>query len=424
MTFDRRPSCQDSRESSAAMPVAEARVLLQQRLRVLTETESLALEHALGRVLAEDIISPMDVPRHHNSAMDGFAVRAEDLAVGAGTARLRVVGEAWAGRPWAGVMQSGQAVKIATGAVMPEGADTVVIVEHTRCEGAEVLLGSDTQAGANVRRAGEELCSGEQVLAAGTWLTPAVIALLASLGITQLLLKRSLKVAIFSTGDELVALGKSDKPLQPGQIFDSNRYALSGMLERLGVDVIDLGVIADTSEATREVFKAAAACADVVLCTGGASFSDADHVGRTLEELGDVIFWRLAMRPGRPLACADVDGTLFFALPGNPVAVMVCFYQFVQPALQQIMGRTPSEPLLFQARSVSSLQKKQGRVEFQRGVLTRGEGGHLTVCSTGSQGAARLGSMAQANCFIILPAELLSVEPGDFLDVQPFEGLI
>lgn len=425
MAFERQPSCQDSRESTELMPVAQARELMQQRLKVVAETEIVELSQALGRVLAEDVISPIDVPSHTNAAMDGFAVRSADLPSAGDTARLKLVGESWAGRPWAGEVQPGELVKIATGAVMPLGADTVVIVEHTLQEGDFVLLGDDTQPGRNVRHAGEDLHVGESVLAAGTWLSPAEIGQLASLGFAQVCIRRQLKVAVFSTGDELVSLAKhGNQELEPGQVFDSNRYTLCAMLERLGVEVVDLGVIADTPEATRAIFEKAAASADAVVSSGGASVSDADHVSRTLGELGDVTFWRLAMRPGRPLACGQVGEALFFGLPGNPVAVMVTFYQFVQPALRHMMGANVAEPLLFKARCKTPLRKTPGRVEFQRGILAPDADGAMMVHTTGKQGAGRISSMTRANCFIVLPPDLSTVSEGDLVDVQPFEGLV
>lgn len=423
MEIDRQPSCQDPSESSALMPVARARALLREQLRVVDEVQSVALPAALGRVLAEDVVSPIEVPGHTNAAMDGYAVAAADLPGAGETRRLLVAGEAWAGRPWAGQLQAGQALKIATGAVMPAGADTVVIVEHTRADGDGVWIGDDTEAGRNVRHAGEDIGRGELVLPAGTLLRPAEIAQLASLGLAQLRVRRKLVAAIFSTGDELVPLAEGGT-LQPGQVYDSNRYTLRAMLERLDVEVLDLGVVADTAEATREAFRRAAERADVVVSSGGASVSDADHVSRTLGELGDVTFWRLAMRPGRPLACGRVGGAMFFGLPGNPVAVMVTFYQFVQPALRHMMGTAEAEPLLVQARCQSALHKTPGRVEYQRGILERDADGQLNVRTTGKQGAGRISSMTAANCFIVLAPELDRVEPGDLVEVQLFEGLV
>ncbi len=425
MAFERQPSCQDLSESSALMPVAQARELLRQRLNVIEETEVLALDQCLGRVLASDLSSPMDVPGHTNAAMDGFAIRAADLPEVGKTEVLEVVGESWAGRPWTGALKSGQAIKIATGAVMPRGSDTVVIVEHTQLKGEQVTLGDDTQPGRNVRHAGEDLRQGEAVLAGGTLLMPAEIGQLASLGFAQAEVRKRLKVAVFSTGDELVPLAQSSETaLLPGQVFDSNRYTLCAMLQRLGVEVVDLGVIGDSAQATRDVFELAARSADVVVSSGGASVSDADHVSRTLGELGEVAFWRLAMRPGRPLACGNVGGALFFGLPGNPVAVMVTFYQFVLPALQHMMGRLVQEPLTFKARCEQPLRKSLGRVEYQRGIVSVGDDGQTTVTTTGKQGAGRISSMTRANCFIVLPEELASVKAGDLVDVQPFEGLI
>ncbi len=425
MAFEREPSCLDPQESNELMPVAEARERLRQRLSVVQGTETLALEHALGRVLAQDLVSPVDVPSDTNSAMDGFAVNAKDLPSEGQEQRLEIVGESWAGRPWSGTLGAGQAVAVATGALMPAGSDTVVIVEHTQRTDDSLLIGDDTQAGANVRLAGEDLRRGEAVFADGTVIKPPEVSQLASLGFADVLVRRKLKVAVFSTGDELVSLrDQGAQALERGQIFDSNRYTLCAMLERLGVEVIDLGVVPDNAEATQQVFKRAAACADTVISSGGASVSDADHVSRTLGELGEVTFWRLAMRPGRPLVCGDVGGALFFGLPGNPVAVMVTFYQFVQPALLHMMGCRVTEPLLFSVRSAAALRKIPGRVEYQRGILSQAEDGQLTVCTTGKQGAGRISSMTRANCFIVLHEQQQSISAGDYVDVQPFDGIV
>lgn len=425
MSFERQSSCQDPQESTALMPVVRARELLKQRLAVVQERETMPLAQALGRVLGEDIASPIDVPGHTNAAMDGYAIRGDDLLASSGLLELTLVGEAWAGRAWTGTVSTGQAVKIATGAVLPEGSDTVVIVEHSQQQDTSVRLNTDTRPGQNVRHAGEDLRCGEMVLSRGTLLSPAEIGQLASLGLSQISVVRKLKVAVFSTGDELVSLERHDgSALQAGQVFDSNRYSLCAMLDRLGVEVIDLGVVADSADATRAAFQQASESADAIVSSGGASVSDADHISRTLGEMGEVTFWRLAMRPGRPLACGQVGDALFFGLPGNPVAVMVTFYQFVQPALQHMMGRTEFEPLLHSAICTTALRKTPGRVEYQRGVLSADSEGQMQVRTTGKQGAGRISSMTRANCFIVLPAESGSVEAGDLVKVQPFEGLV
>ncbi len=425
MSFERQASCMDPQESRSLMPVSEARALLRERLAVVSQSESVPLEDALGRVLAQDIAAPFDVPNHTNSAMDGYAILAADLPAPGNTCSLEIVGEAWAGRPWDGQLVPGQAVGIATGAVMPAGSDTVVIIEHAKRTQSELLIGDDTRAYANVRQAGEDLQRGEPVLSQGTLVSPAEVCQLASLGFASLTVKRKLKVAVFSTGDELVSLREQAEPsLAPGQVFDSNRYTLCAMLQRLGVEVIDLGVVPDSSDATRSVFERAAECADVVVSSGGASVSDADHVSRTLGNLGEVTFWRLAMRPGRPLACGSLGNALFFGLPGNPVAVMVTFYQFVQPAIKHMMGCHVTEPILFKVRCDTALRKTLGRVEYQRGVFGQDDSGQLSVCTTGKQGAGRISSMTRANCFIVLHEDLESVNVGDWVDIQPFEGLV
>ena len=409
------------------LPVAEALRRIEAQARAVKGDEHVALRDALGRLVAEPVISPMNVPNHTNSAMDGYALAAADLPPEGGTRRLPVLGTAWAGRPYAGRFERGAAVRVMTGAVMPPGTDTVIMKERVEehCAGGDeaIVVGAGHRAGQNVRQAGEDIAIGDRVLAPGKRIMPAELGLLGSLGIAEVSVKRRLRVAFFSTGDELRSLGE---PLeQPGEVYDSNRYTLYGMLTRLGVELIDLGVIRDEPDAVRGAFLEAARLGDVVISTGGASTGDADYIGETLARLGEVRFWRIAIRPGRPLAFGRVGDALFFGLPGNPVAVMVTFYQFVQPALLRMMGSADIEPNpTVRAVCQTRLRKKPGRVEIYRAILERDADGRPVVRSPGKTGSGLLHTMSDANCFIILPEDGESVEAGAEVEVQPFFGLI
>ena len=404
----------------ASLTVEEALRHIGAAVAPVEGSERCALRSALGRVLAEDIRSGINVPAHDNSSMDGYAVASADLPAD-GVRELKVIGTSWAGKPYPGRVQRGQCVRIMTGAVMPAGTDTVVIQERVQRDGDTVRIGPGNAPGQNVRRAGEDLAAGQVALNAGKRLMPAELGLLASLGIGEVKVRRRARVAFFSTGDELRSIGE---PLNPGEIYDSNRYTLYGMLQRLGVEVIDMGVVRDDREAIQRAFTEAAQMADVVITSGGVSVGEADYVKETLERLGKVNFWKIAMKPGRPLAFGRVRDALFFGLPGNPVSVMATFYQFVQPALRRLVGETEVSTVKVKARCASRLKKAPGRVEFQRGILQAGADGNLEVRSTGEQGSGILSSMSRANCFITLPMECAAVEPGTLVDVQPFEGLV
>ena len=413
------PSCMDDFDPSSLL-VEQAL----ERIRALTApvagAERVAIRESLGRVLAEPVRSPIDVPAHDNSAMDGYAVRAIDAA-GDGPTTLRVVGTAWAGRPFRGTVEPGECVRIMTGAVMPAGSDSVVIQERTATGPDDtVRFGEHPKAGSNVRTAGEDIRRGTTVLAAGQRIGPAELGVLASLGTLEASVRRRVRVAFFSTGDELRSLGEA---LDAGGVYDSNRYTLLAMLRALGAETLDLGVVRDTREDVERAFREAAETADAIVTSGGVSVGEADFVKETLERIGAVDFWKIAMKPGRPLAFGTVGEALFFGLPGNPVSVMVTFYQFVQPALRRMMGETVSAPVRFRVKCGSRLRKRPGRVEFQRGMLARDEAGQLTVRSTGGQGSGILSSMHEADCFIVLPLESEGVEPGEPVEVEPFHGV-
>ena len=422
MTGDPRtpaPSCADDSDPNS-LTVEAALARMAAAVPAPVGTEQVALRAALGRVLAEEILSPVNVPSHTNSAMDGYAVRGTDLPA-SGETTLAVVGTAYAGNPFAGSVEPGQCVRIMTGAMMPPGADTVVMQEQVARNGETIRLGEGHRTGQNVRQAGEDLAAGRPALPAGQRITPAELGLLASLGVAEVRVQRRLRVAFFSTGDELRSIGEL---LAEVEIYDSNRYTLHGMLSRLGVEALDMGVVRDRPELMREAFERAAAMADVVITTGGVSVGEADYVRETLAALGAVNFWKIAMRPGRPLAFGRLRDAVFFGLPGNPVAVMVTFYAFVQPTLRRMLGEPDGTALRFRVPSAQPLRKRPGRTEYQRGILHRDEDGQLVVRTTGAQGSGILKSMSQANCFIVLGHDQGSVAAGDPVEVQPFEGLV
>ncbi|MDX1407532.1 MAG: molybdenum cofactor synthesis domain-containing protein, partial [Saprospiraceae bacterium] len=393
--------------------------VIRQTVGPVTGQERVAIRASLGRVLAQDVRSLINVPSHTNSAMAGYAL-AGDALPNDGTRSFQIVGTAWAGRPYTGNVAPEQCVRIMTGAAMPDGTDTVVIQEHVDADDKHATIDARHQAGQNVRQAGEDIAAGELALTAGRRITPADLGLMASLGIVEVQVFRKLRVAFFSTGDELRSLGDM---LGAGEIYDSNRYTLYGMLQQLGVEVVDLGVVRDQRDATFGAFAEAARCADVVISSGGVSVGEADYVKEALEQLGEIKFWKVATKPGRPLAFGQIRDAVLFGLPGNPVSVMVTFYLFVQPALRRMMGEQVTEPILFNARCESKLKKRPGRTEYQRGILRRDEQGDLVVQKTGMQGSGILTSMSLANCFIILPLEANAVQPGETVTVLPFSGL-
>ncbi|MBI4986607.1 MAG: molybdopterin molybdotransferase MoeA [Rhodocyclales bacterium] len=352
--------------------------------------------------------------------MDGYAVRIADLAAGKET-RLAVVGTAFAGNAFSGMVGAGQAVRVMTGAVLPHGADTVVVQEDARVDGDAVVVPPGQLAEQNVRRAGEDLARGKPALSAGKRLGPAEIGLLASLGIAEVTVRRRLRVAFFSTGDEVASIGR---PLGPGEIYDSNRYTLYGALTRLGVELVDMGVVRDDPAALEQALRDAAAQADAILTSGGVSVGDADYVRELTSRLGDVKFWKLNIKPGRPMAFGRIGNAWLFGLPGNPVAVMVTFYQIVVDALLTLMGNAPLPPRpSFRVPCVSAIRKTPGRREFPRGQMFV-DAGAWKVRLAGSQGSGILSSMSSANCFIVLPEAGGNVAAGDLVDVQPFDALI
>ncbi|UCH49149.1 MAG: molybdopterin molybdotransferase MoeA [Betaproteobacteria bacterium] len=416
----RELSCADDYDPNS-MPVSKAREYIRAVLEPVTAFERLHIRDALGRVLAADVISPVNVPGHDNSAMDGYAVRFADLKPDA-EATLKLVGTAFAGKPFEGEVGTGETVRIMTGAVLPQGADTVIMQERAKTSGDSVSVTAVPEAGTNTRKAGEDLKKDEPALKKGQLVRPAELGLMASLGIGEVHVYRRLRVAFFSTGDELVSIGQ---PLGPGQIYDSNRYTLYGMLTRAGCELLDMGVIRDTPEAIEKAFAEASEAADVIITSGGVSVGEADYVKQILDRLGEVLFWKIAMKPGRPMAYGKIGRAHFFGLPGNPVAVMVTFYQFVREALAVLQGQTTIKPLpTMRARCTAPIKKAPGRTEFQRGILSRAEDGEWTVRPTGDQGSGILSSMSQAHCFIVLPTETGRLDAGAIVEVQSLEGLV
>ena len=402
-----------------ALPVERANEVIGSFVKPISGIERVAVRSALGRVLGEDIVSPINVPAHDNSAMDGYAVRAVDLSKDA-EVTLREIGTAFAGREFRGEIGPGQCVRVMTGSVMPAGADTVVIQEAVRVEGDRVTVPPGTAPGENRRLAGEDLRQGTPALRAGTLIRPAELGLVASLGIAEVNVKRRLRAAFFSTGDELRSVGE---PLSAGEVYDSNRYTLHGMLTRLGCEVIDMGVVRDDPALLEDAFRKAAASADAVVTSGGVSVGEADFTKQMMAKLGEVVFWKIAMRPGRPMALGRIGNAYLFGLPGNPVAVMVTFYHFVRGALLAMMGRSDTELPLVRVKSQAALRKKPGRTEYQRGILQPVDG-EWTVRFTGAQGSGILRSMVEANCFIVLHHDQGSVKPGDLVDVMLMDGLV
>ncbi len=435
-----------------ALSAADVNTFLERLVEPVSATEDLPLFSALGRVLAQDVISPVSVPPHDNSAMDGYAFAGDQLVAGQ-PLTLRVVGTALAGKAWVGTVATGECVKIMTGAIMPTGLDTVVPQEFTTAAAADghITIAADVlKTGDNRRFKGEDLMEGSVALAKGTLLAPAALGLVASLGLPTVTVYRRLRVAYFSTGDEILSLGE---PPREGAVYDSNRYTVFGLLTRLGVEVIDLGVVRDEPALLEAAFRDAAQRADAIITSGGVSVGEADHTRTMMKKLGDVAFWRIAMRPGRPMAVGRIattknqaklassaypssaksyqndtnhphSGAVLFGLPGNPVAVMVTFLAFVRPALLRMMGSTHSAPPLLRATSTEAMRKKPGRTEYQRGTITTAADGTLQVRTTGNQGSGVLSSMVQANGLIVLHHGQGNVAVGDAVDVMVFDGVI
>lgn len=414
-----QPSCTDIFESGL-IPCDQALARIMSNLPAVSGYERIALEQARGRTLHDPIVSTSNVPAHTNSAVDGYAFQASDIPA-QGTQRLAIKGLALAGKPFTGVIEPGQCLAIMTGAVLPEGLDTVAMLEHVEVDSDFIAIDSRHHAGQNIRQAGEDIRQGDTLLNSGKFLTPPDIGLIASLGIGEINVNRKLTVAIASTGDEVFGIGQ-----QPGDggLYDSNRYSLMAALDRPDIEVINLGILEDDPAVLQQTFNEAGRYADLIVSSGGVSVGAADHTKTALQASGQVAFWKIAIKPGRPLAFGRIGRAAFFGLPGNPVAVMVTFYHFVLPALEKMLG-IADKPLVpvFRARSSQDLRKKPGRTEIQRGIVSLDPSGEWTVKTTGKQGSGILRSMSLANAFIILDHDSGTVRAGDWVKVQPFSAL-
>jgi molybdopterin molybdotransferase len=404
-----------------SMAVDQARSTIKAFLNPVKAIETIEIRASLGRILAEDIISPFNVPGHNNSAMDGYAFNSADVEQ-SGSTTLKITGTAFAGNPLTGSVQKGACIRIMTGAAVPASVDTVIAQERVNADADSITFTDSIKPGMNVRLAGEDLSTGQIVLKQGHLMRAADLGLVASLGIPNIKVYRKLRVSFFSTGDELTSLGKT---LEAGQIYDSNRYTLFGMLTRLGVEAQDLGAIPDNPELLEKTLETAAKNSDVILTSGGVSVGEADYMKQLLQKLGQVLFWKIAMKPGRPLAFGKIGDANYFGLPGNPVAVMVTFYQFVREALLILMGQdAPAMQPLMNAVCISPIKKAKGRTEFQRGILFLAEDGDWKVKTTGNQSSGVLSSMSAANCFIVLDEETGNIEAGATVKVQLLDGVV
>lgn len=391
--------------------------VIKEKIKPLINQQTVILPNALGKTLAEDVISPINVPVYQNSAMDGYAFNFKDIP-SEGNRILKNVGVSYAGTPFDGELSKGQCIRIMTGAKMPSNADTVIEQEKVIVNEAGVEINSDIRCAQNVRNIGEDIAQGSVVLAAGQSVGSAQMGVLASLGLASLKIKRPVRVAIFSSGDEIRSIGE---PLHGSQIYDSNRYTINGMLKDLGVDVIDLGVIPDNRDAINNALVQGASEADMVITSGGVSVGDADYIKQCLDELGHIHFNKLHLKPGRPLTFGQINNTHFFGLPGNPVAVMVTFMYFVRPAIKLLMGHVDTALAGFQVPCQNNLRKLPGRTEIQRGILVQDSESGLMVKTTGKQGSGVLSSMSKGNCFIYLDHDSESVASGDNVIVHPFK---
>ncbi|EGR4673769.1 bifunctional molybdopterin-guanine dinucleotide biosynthesis adaptor protein MobB/molybdopterin molybdotransferase MoeA [Vibrio parahaemolyticus] len=410
-------SCCDTL-SPAFLSVVQGQEKILSLVNTVSEIEACKIENAYGRVLAEDIISPVNVPQYTNSAMDGYAIRSDDVDRDS----YQVVAEVMAGHAYDQPLEVGQAVKIMTGAPTPRNGDTVVMREQASQEGDKVTFnGANIKAGQNVRQAGEDLAIGSDVFTAGTRLASPEMGMIASLGFGEANVFRKLKVAVFSTGDEVQAPGTEQKA---NSIYDSNRFTIMGMLEKLGCEILDFGILEDNEQLMIEALENASAQADVVMTSGGVSVGDADYIKLALDKLGQIDFWRINMRPGRPLAFGQINNKPFFGLPGNPVAVMVSFINFVEPALRKMQGEQGWKPLKVNAIATENLRSRQGRTEFSRGIYELDDTGRLTVRTTGKQGSGILRSMSEANCLIEISPAIDTVKAGESVTIIPLQGRI
>ena len=398
------------------LTVDEALNVIKDKLTVIENQQTVILPNALGMTLAENIISPINVPAYQNAAMDGYALSSHDIPL-EGEKPLKKIGTAYAGTPFKGRVGHNECIRIMTGAKIPDGTDTVIEQEEVSSSGDYITIKSGFKEGKNIRHAGEDIAKNSTILTSGQCLGAAQMGVLASLGIASIKVRRKLRVAVFSSGDEIRSIGET---LDGSQIYDSNRYTISSLLKNTGVEVIDLGVVPDTQETIQKTLESASHEADMVITSGGDSVGDADYIKQAIQKNGEIYFSRLHLKPGRPLTFGKLNQACFFGLPGNPVAVIVTFMYFVRPAIKCLMGHSDTEFHNFEVPCLSKLKKNPGRCEIQRGFLAQDEKHGLSVCTTGKQGSGVLSSMSRGNCFIYLPHERGSINPGDKVIVHPF----
>ena len=420
MSKNKPSSCLDPFEADA-ISVAAAKQTIIDKIVPIQGSVKVALRDALNQYLAKDIISPIDVPPHINAAMDGYALAGEDLPTNESQS-YQVSGASFAGIPTDQVYTKGSVIRIMTGAVMPSSTDTVVPQEVVDIsEDGSINIDTQQRAGQNVRYPGEDIEKGATLFKKGHRVSPADLGIIASLGKGEVDILRRPRVAFFSTGDELKSIGET---LNEGDIYDSNRYTLFALLKNLDVEIIDLGVIRDTKEAIEQAFIEAADLADIVITSGGVSVGEADFIKPTLKKLGDTHFWKIAMKPGRPLTFGSYHDSWFFGLPGNPVAVMVTFMQFVQPAINYLASGSITSDILIKAKCLQAIKKRPGRTEFIRAIVSQSDNGELEVKLTGKQGSGILMSMSLANCFIHLTVESNGINEGDVVEIMPFKNIL
>ena len=411
------PGCGCELDTSKTLSVRQGIDKILSYVKPVMDIETIALDESSCRVLAHDAISPVDVPQHTNSAMDGYAFKYSEPMLDS----YKIVADVMAGHSYQHRLNDGEAVRIMTGAPIPTGADTIQMKEMAEDNGESVSFSGKITLGQHIRLAGEDIAKDQTALAAGHRLQAAHQGMLASLGFGQLPVYRKPRIAVFSTGDEVCQPGQ---PLKPNCIYDSNRFTIKSMVKQLGCEVIDLGIIHDSEEALVDALKGAAVQADVVISSGGVSVGDADFIKLALAKVGQINFWRINMRPGRPLAFGQIGDSLFFGLPGNPVAVMVSFMQFVQPALRKLAGELEWAPTMLPAVADCHLRSREGRTEFTRGVYHLAADGRLHVTSTGAQGSGMLSSMVKGNCRIVIGEQDELLNPGDTVYIQPFADLL
>ena len=406
-----------SQESSPMLPIEDALARIKNTIHPLKASETVLLKDALGRILSEAVYAPINSPNETNSAMDGYAFSSAEITKGREFS-LNLIGTSWAGRPFKGVLQAGQCIRVFTGAVVPSEADSIIMQEHVESDGQYIHFPIDTIGGQHIREVGEDMRLGSLLLASHKKLNAIDLGLLASAGVCEVSVNRPVKIAFFSTGDELTELGK---PLFSGQIYDSNRYALHGLLNDINYIATDMGVIGDDKQLLEESFIEAAKNHDVIITTGGVSVGEADYVKEILSRCGEVNFWKIAIKPGKPLAFGKIGDCYFFGLPGNPVAVIVTFQYIVSPALKHLLGATETKTIKLAAICTSTLKKAPGRQEYQRGILTQDAAGNFFVASSGKQGSNIMKSLSEANCYIVLPVACEGIQAGErvMIDLIP-----